>query len=331
MTTVKKILVTGADGFIGSHLSEALVQAGHEVRAMVMYNAFGHRGRLDFVDKQTLGKMEIFPADIRDQGRVKEAINDVSHVFHLASLIGIPYSYHAPESYVATNVQGTLNLLMASVEQQVKRFVHTSTSEVYGSAQVLPMNESHPLVGQSPYSASKIAADQMVTAFSRSYDLDAVTVRPFNTYGPRQSARAIIPTIITQLASGESTLRLGSTEPRRDLTFVTDIVDGFVASLDNKNCSGETINLGSGGEISIGELAHKISKLMKVSIKIKTDPARVRPDKSEVTRLLADNSKAEKLLGWKPSVDLTEGLSRTIEYFSDPEILKNYHPETYDI
>lgn len=323
--------MTGADGFIGSHLSEALVAEGHKVRAMVMYNAFGHRGRLELIDRKILSEMDIFPADIRDQGRVNEAMDGISHVFHLASLIGIPYSYHAPESYVATNVQGTLNLLQAGVSHKVAQFIHASSSEVYGSAQVTPMAESHPQVGQSPYAASKIAADQMVAAFGLSHKLPVTTIRPFNTYGPRQSARAIIPTIITQLASGKKRIRLGSTSPRRDLSFVADVVNGFVAALDNDRAIGQTINLGSGSDISIGELADLIAKLMNVSIEIETDPARVRPEGSEVKKLLADNSRARDLLGWQPTVDLTDGLSRTIDYFSDPDILKSYHPETYEI
>lgn len=327
----KTILVTGADGFIGSHLSEALVSGGYRVRAMVMYNAFGRCGSLDLVDRKILSEMEIFPADIRDQGRVKEGLVGISHVFHLASLIGIPYSYHAPESYIATNVQGTLNLLQASVNQQVTQFIHTSTSEVYGSAQVTPMPESHPQVGQSPYAATKIAADQMVTAFGLSHDLPVTTIRPFNTYGPRQSARAIVPTIITQLASGKKVIKLGSTTPRRDLSFVADIVNGFVAALDNDQTLGRTINLGAGSDISMGELADLIAKLMNVSLEIETDPARVRPERSEVNRLLADNRRAEELLNWKPTVDLTDGLGRTIEFFSDPEILKSYYPERYEI
>lgn len=328
---IEKILVTGADGFIGSHLSEALVSKGYAVRSMVMYNAFGYRGRLDLVDEKIMREMEIFPADIRDQGRVREAMDGISHVFHLASLIGIPYSYHAAESYVATNVQGTLNLLQASVNHQVAQFIHTSTSEVYGSAQATPMDESHPQVGQSPYAASKIAADQMVTAFGLSHDLPVTTIRPFNTYGPRQSARAIIPTIITQIASDQKRIRLGSTRPRRDFCFVTDMVSGFMAALDNDRTIGRTINLGSGSDISIGELADLIAKLMNASVEIETDSLRIRPERSEVDRLLADNTLARDLLAWQPSIDLTNGLSRTIDYFSNPDILKSYHPETYEL
>lgn len=331
MNSKTKILVTGADGFIGSHLAESLVKAGQAVRAMVMYNAFGHRGRLDLADQELVSAMEIFPADIRDQGRVKEAMTDITHVFHLASLIGIPYSYHAPESYVETNVRGTLNLLQAARERGVTQFIHTSTSEVYGTAQTTPMNETHPLNGQSPYAASKIGADQMAQAFYLSFELPVTTIRPFNTYGPRQSARAIIPTVITQIASGVKNLQLGSIRPRRDLTFVDDIVAGFIAALDNKQAMGETINLGSSADISMGGLVDLISKIMEVQIEIETDPVRVRPDKSEVEQLLSDCSKARELLHWKPVVPLSEGIIRTVEFFNHPEVLNQYRPEQYEI
>ena len=331
MSKPVKILVTGADGFIGSHLTERLVAEGHDVRAMVMYNAFGSVGRLAQLPVEVQNKIEIFPADVCDLGRVTEALQGVTHLFHLASLIGIPYSYHAARSYLNTNVGGSLNLLQAAKQVGVSQFIHTSTSEVYGSAQKTPMNESHPLVGQSPYAASKIGADQMVNAFGVSHDLPVTTIRPFNTYGPRQSARAVIPTIIVQLASGKREIELGSLTPRRDLTFVGDLVSGFIAALDNSETVGRTINIGAGEDHAIGDLAIMIGKLMGVEFTIKTDPNRVRPEKSEVSQLLADNSLAQELLGWSPTVSIEDWLRKTIEYFRQPEILANFHPDRYEI
>lgn len=326
-----KILVTGADGFIGSHLCEALVKAGHRVRAMVMYNAFDHFGNLDSLPRETLAQLEIFPADIRDAGRVDQAVDSISRIFHLASLIGIPYSYVAPESYLDTNVRGSLNLLQSARRAGVAHFVHTSTSEVYGTAQSKPMNENHPLEAQSPYAASKIAADQMVNAFGRSYNLPITIIRPFNTYGPRQSARAIIPTIIGQLAQDQKGLKLGATETGRDLTFVSDIVSGFLATIDCQASLGKTINLGSGVEISIGALAKRIGHLMKRDFELQVDQQRLRPQESEVSSLLCDNSLAQEILNWSPEVPLDDGLTLTIEQLlNQPQVAKN-RPERYQI
>jgi NAD dependent epimerase/dehydratase len=330
----KKVLVTGADGFIGSHLVERLVARGAAVRALVLYNSFGHRGWLDTVDSHLQSQIEIVTGDIRDPFRTRTIMRDAEIVFHLASLIAIPYSYHAPESYVATNVSGTLNLLQAALDERVGRFVHVSTSEVYGSAQSVPMNEQHPLSAQSPYAASKIAADQLALSFQKSYGLPVTLARPFNTYGPRQSARAIIPTIITQallVGTGKSAIHLGSTSPRRDFTYVTDTADGLIATAECDGAIGETINLGSGTEISIGDLAAKIIAITTKSVSITTDSRRLRPPESEVDRLLCDNAKAAKLLGWKPTMSLDDGLRRTIDWFSIPGNLSKYRTDEYTI
>jgi NAD dependent epimerase/dehydratase len=308
----KRVLVTGAGGFIGSHLTERLVELGAEVRAFVHYNGAGRLGWLD--DSAVKDHLEIAAGDVRDEGMVRKAVQGREAVFHLAALIGIPYSYNAPVSYVQVNVQGTLNVLMAVRESGVERFVHTSTSETYGTAQYVPIDEKHPLQGQSPYSASKIGADKMVESFYLSFGVPAVTVRPFNTYGPRQSARAVIPAIIAQCMAG-SKVRLGHTTPTRDLNYVTDTVEGFVLAAASQEAIGQVINIGSGVEISIGDLAKKIAGKMGRTVEIETDPARERPRQSEVERLLGDNSKAARLLGWKPQIGLDDGLSRTIEWF----------------
>ncbi len=323
------VLVTGADGFIGSHLAEKLVRIGYRVRALVMYNSFGKWGWLETAPQEIRRELEVFPADIRDPHRVVKAVEGTQAVCHLASLIAIPYSYHSPDSYVQTNVQGTLNLLQAALKGGVERFVHTSTSEVYGSAQYVPMDEKHPVVGQSPYSATKIGADQLVESFFRSYGLPAVTLRPFNTYGPRQSARAIIPTIITQVAAGNEEIRLGSLQPTRDFTFVDDMTDGFVKALDCDRVLGEVINLGSGSEVSIGDLFSLITRVMDRQVKVALDPPRVRPEQSEVDRLLSDNRKAARMLDWKPLIDLEQGLARTVDWFNDPDNLAGYKPDQY--
>lgn len=327
----KKVLVTGADGFIGSHLVERLVARGADVRALVLYNSFGHRGWLDTIDARTQAQIEIVAGDIRDPFRTRTLLRDAEIVFHLASLIAIPYSYHAPESYIATNVSGTLNLLQAALDERVGRFVHVSTSEVYGSAQSVPMNEQHPLSAQSPYAASKIAADQLALSFQKSYGLPITLARPFNTYGPRQSARAIIPTIITQVLGGKASIHLGVTSPRRDFTYVTDTADGLMATAECDRAIGETLNLGSGTEISIGDLATKILAIMGKSLNITTDSRRTRPPESEVNRLLCDNAKAAKLLGWKPTVSLDDGLRKTIDWFSMPVNLSKYRTDEYTI
>lgn len=322
----KRVLVTGAGGFIGSHLAEALVEGGAEVRAMVHYNALGEEGWLGSSNLRE--QMEVRPGDITDRDSVADAVRGREVIFHLAALIAIPYSYRAPASYVRTNVEGTLNVLQASRDADVACVVHTSTSEVYGTAVYVPINEDHPLQGQSPYSASKIAADKMAEAFHRSFEVPVVTVRPFNTFGPRQSARAVIPTIITQCLKGDA-VRLGSLEPTRDLNFVSNTVDGFLAAASENAAIGKTLNLGSSCEISIGDLAQLISKLTDKSVQIESDSNRVRPQRSEVERLLADNSLARRLLKWEPAVDLEEGLRRTIAWIEAN--LDRYRPGVYAI
>ena len=332
---MKKILVTGADGFIGSHLVESLVNQGYKVKAFVLYNSFNKWGWLDSLDKSVLSEIEVFAGDIRDPYGVKNAMEGCDAVLHLAALIAIPYSYHSPETYIDTNIKGTLNILQAARELKVKRVIHTSTSEVYGTARFVPITEEHPLQGQSPYSASKIGADQLAYSFYTSFELPVITIRPFNTYGPRQSARAVIPTIITQLANGVESLKLGSVHPTRDFNYVQDTVDGFIAALKAENAFGETINLGSNFEISIGDTVNVIAELMNKSITIETDDKRLRPKDSEVERLWADNKKAADLLHWKPNFGGLEGfkagLSKTIEWFSKPENLSNYKSDIYNV
>ena len=332
---MKKILVTGADGFIGSHLVESLVNQGYKVKAFVLYNSFNKWGWLDSLDKSVLSEIEVFAGDIRDPYGVKNAMEGCDAVLHLAALIAIPYSYHSPDTYIDTNIKGTLNILQAARELKVKRVIHTSTSEVYGTARFVPITEEHPLQGQSPYSASKIGADQLAFSFYASFELPVVTIRPFNTYGPRQSARAVIPTIITQLATGVESLKLGSVHPTRDFNYVQDTVDGFIAALKAENAFGETINLGSNFEISIGDTVNVIAELMNKSITIETDDKRLRPKDSEVERLWADNKKAADLLHWKPNFGGLEGfkagLSKTIEWFSKPENLSNYKSDIYNV
>ena len=319
-----RVLVTGAGGFIGSHLTERLVEVGADVRALVHYNALGTWGWLD--QSPVCGDIEVVAGDICDRDSVRQAMQGVEIVFHLAALIAIPYSYHAPASYVCTNVEGTLNVLQVARGLGVRRIVHTSTSEVYGTARYVPIDEAHPLQAQSPYSASKIGADKLAEAFHLSFDLPVVTVRPFNTFGPRQSARAIIPTIITQCLTGEN-VRLGSLHPTRDLNYVSNIVEGFLLAASASAAVGQTINLGSGREISIGELAQLIARLAGQPIAIESDEQRVRPDKSEIERLLADNTLARTLLGWEPVVSLEEGLKRTIEWMR--QHLERYRPDVY--
>lgn len=331
----KTLLVTGADGFIGSHLTEALVLAGHKVRAFALYNSFNNWGWLEHCPPAIKGQFEVFAGDIRDPYGVKEAMKGCDAVLHLAALIAIPYSYHSPETYVDTNVKGTLNVLQAARELGVGRVIHTSTSEVYGSAQVLPIAEDHPLRGQSPYAATKIAADQLAYSFYASFGLPVVTVRPFNTYGPRQSARAVIPTIITQIANGEKRIKLGATTPTRDFNYVLDTVAGFMAVLNSDLGLGETVNLGSNFEISIGETAQMIAEVMGVSIEIVADGERMRPATSEVDRLRADNSKAARLFSWHPNYAGREGLRRglieTAEWFGKGENLSAYKAEIYNL
>jgi dTDP-glucose 4,6-dehydratase len=312
--TAKRVLVTGAGGFIGSHLAERLVTLGARVRALVHYNALGAWGWLDHSPMK--GEMEVVAGDIRDRDSVREAMQGTDIVFHLAALIAIPYSYHAPLSYVHTNIEGALNVLQTARELNIERVVHTSTSEVYGTARYTPIDEQHPLQGQSPYSASKIGADKMAEAFHLSFGVPVVTVRPFNTFGPRQSARAIIPTIITQILAGEH-IRLGNLHPTRDLSYVANTVDGFVSAASAPEAVGQTINLGSGQEISMGDLAQLIATLMGKAITIESEAQRTRPDGSEVDRLLADTTLAQRLLGWKPMVSLEEGLRQTIDWIQE--------------
>ena len=332
---MKKILVTGADGFIGSHLVDSLVRLGYNVKAFTLYNSFNKWGWLDSLDKSVLSEIEVFSGDIRDPYGVKNAMEGCDTVLHLAALIAIPYSYHSPDTYIDTNIKGTLNILQAARSLNVERIIHTSTSEVYGTARFVPITEEHPLQGQSPYSASKIGADQLAYSFYTSFELPVITIRPFNTYGPRQSARAVIPTIITQLANGLDVLKLGSIHPTRDFNYVQDTVDGFIAALKAENAFGETINLGSNFEISIGDTVNVIAELMNKSITIETDDKRLRPKDSEVERLWADNKKAADLLHWKPKYGGLEGfkagLSKTIEWFSKPENLSNYKSDIYNV
>ena len=313
----KRVLVTGADGFIGSHLVEALIGMGAIVTAFVHYNSFDDVGWLDSISDARSSRLKIFPGDVRDADRVREAMEGNEVVFHLASLIAIPYSYHAPSSYVNTNVVGTLNVLTACRDLGIARVVHTSTSEVYGTARYVPIDESHPLQGQSPYSATKIAADMLAESFFRSYDVPVVTIRPFNTYGPRQSARAVIPTIISQLLDGANELKLGSLSPTRDMNYVADTVRGFMLGACSPGAIGRVINIGSGREISIGDLAQMLIDLVGREVRIVCDEERLRPQKSEVNRLLCNAALAKELLGWEAKYTLEEGLKKTIEWISE--------------
>ena len=331
----KRILITGADGFIGSHLTEALIRQGYNIRAFVLYNSFNSWGWLDQCGEDVKGKFEVFAGDIRDPHGVKQAMRDCDAVLHLAALIAIPYSYHSPDAYVDTNIKGTLNVLQAARELGVRRIIHTSTSEVYGTARFVPISEEHPLQGQSPYSATKIAADQLAYSFYTSFGLPVVIARPFNTYGPRQSARAVIPTIITQIASGQHQIKLGAVSPTRDFNFVQDTVAGFIAALNSDQGLGEVVNFGSNFEISIGDTARLIAETMNTEIEIITDEARIRPENSEVERLWADNTKARQLFGWQPTYGDREGFKRglaeTVEWFKNPANLTSYKTDRYNI
>lgn len=331
----RRLLVTGAEGFIGSHLTEELVRRGYNVRAFILYNSFNSWGWLDHAPPDIRAHLEVFAGDIRDPHGVKQALKGCDAVLHLAALIAIPYSYHSPDTYVETNIKGTLNVLQAARDLGVARIVHTSTSEVYGTARFVPITEEHPLQAQSPYSATKIAADQLALSFFRSFGSPVTVIRPFNTYGPRQSNRAVIPTIITQIASGAERLQLGALQPTRDFNFVTDTVRGFIAALEHGETAGEVINLGSNFEISIGETAALIALIMKREIEITTDAQRLRPSLSEVNRLRADNSKAKRLLGWEPQYagkdGLKKGLEETAAWFTDPANLKLYKPASYNL
>ena len=330
-----KILVTGADGFIGSHLTEALVKAGHDVRAFVLYNSFNSWGWLDHCDTEVKGKFEVFTGDIRDPHGVIAAMRGCGKVLHLASLIAIPYSYHSPDTYVDTNVKGTLNVVQAARQLGVSRVIHTSTSEVYGTARFVPITEDHPLQGQSPYSASKIGADQIALSFHSSFETPVAVIRPFNTYGPRQSARAVIPTIVTQIAAGKRVIKLGAVHPTRDFSFVHDTVRGFIALMNCDKAVGSVTNIGSGFEISIGDTARCIADIMGVEIQIEGDNQRLRPSGSEVERLFASYAKAEQMMQWRPEYGgldgFKRGLCQTIDWFRNAENLKRYKINEYNL
>ncbi|MBT5400222.1 SDR family NAD(P)-dependent oxidoreductase [bacterium] len=326
---MKISLVTGADGFIGSHLVEMLVAKGYQVKALSQYNSFNNWGWLEDVDCKD--QIEILTGDIRDPHYCKHITQGVDLIFHLAALIAIPYSYVAPDSYVDTNIKGTLNICQAAKENGNIRVIHTSTSEVYGTAQYVPIDESHPIQAQSPYSATKIAADAMAMSFYNAFDLPITIARPFNTYGPRQSARAVIPTIITQIANGATEIKLGDTTPTRDFNYVEDTCRGFIALAKHDESIGQIVNIGSNFEISIGETLNIIKNLMNSDVKFVVESERIRPEKSEVFRLWCDNSKIEKLTGFKPQVDIYQGLQRTIEWLTQPENLKKYKSEIYNV
>lgn len=331
----QKIFLTGAGGFIGSHLCESLVKQGFQVKAFVQYNSLNSWGWLDHIEKNTLQEIEVVSGDIRDPFGVKNAMQSCTAVMHLAALIGIPYSYHSPQSYVETNVNGTLNIVQAAKELNISKIIHTSTSEVYGTAQYVPIDEKHPLQPQSPYSASKIAADQIALSYFYAFELPVTIIRPFNTYGPRQSARAIIPTVITQIKEGIKEIQLGSLEPTRDFTYVDDTVQAFVKALSAENIHGKTLNLGIKHEISIAGLVQMIAELMHVDIEVKHDPQRLRPNKSEVERLLSDNTQAKAFLNWSPQYaelsGLKKGLEKTIAWFMKDSNKQMYKPGIYNL
>lgn len=327
----KRVLVTGADGFIGSHLVEAILSRGCEVRAFVMYNSFNSWGWLDTLPPDVQRRLDIFAGDVRDPNGVRKAVEGCDVVFHLAALIAIPFSYHSPDSYVDTNVKGTLNVLQAAAALGTQRVLVTSTSEVYGTAQYAPIDEKHPFQGQSPYSATKIGADRIAESFWRSFDTPIVIVRPFNTYGPRQSARAVIPTIITQLLSGEEKLHLGSLSPTRDFNYVKDTVEGFIALAEADEAIGQEVNIATGTEHSVGEVASNLIAQLNPSATIVTEDERMRPENSEVLRLIGDNSKIRRLTSWTPRHDLASGLAATVAWFRRPENLVRYKAWLYNV
>lgn len=325
----KTVLITGADGFIGSHLTEMLVKQGAKVKALSQYNSFNYWGWLE--DINCLDSIEVLNGDIRDPHYCKHITENVDIVFHLAALIAIPYSYVAPSSYVDTNVTGTLNIVQACLENNVQRVIHTSTSEVYGTAQYVPIDEKHPIQPQSPYSASKIGADNMAMSFYNAFNLPVTIVRPFNTYGPRQSARAVIPTIITQIANGQKSIKLGDVSPTRDFNYVEDTCRGFIQLALCEEAIGETVNIGSNYEISVGDTLNLIKEIMQSNVEFITDQQRIRPEKSEVFRLWCDNSKIKSLTGFEPKYSIKDGLEKTIEWFKDPENLKKYKANIYNV
>lgn len=327
----KNVLITGSDGFIGSHLTEELIDKGCNVRAFVYYNSFSSWGWLDNLDKEKLSQIEVVAGDIRDRGSVAKAMEGIDVVFHLAALIGIPYSYDSPESYVGTNITGTLNVLEEARRMGTERVIVTSTSEVYGTAQYVPIDEKHPFQGQSPYSATKIGGDRMAESYFRSFNVPVTIARPFNTYGPRQSARAIIPTIISQLCNGSDEISLGSLSPTRDLVYVKDTARGFISLAENDNTIGEEINIATQDEIPIGDLAQKLINAIRPAATIISDKQRVRPEKSEVERLLGSNEKIKSLTGWAPEWSLDDGLAATIEWFKEPANLAAYKSDIYNI
>ncbi len=326
---MKKVLVTGADGFIGSHLVEALLERGYEVKAFVYYNSFNTWGWLDTLSKEKLSQIEIFSGDIRDPNGVFEAMDGVDIVYHLAALIAIPFSYHSPDSYIDTNIKGTLNVLQAARKRETERVLVTSTSEVYGTAKYVPIDENHPFQGQSPYSATKIGADRLAESFYRSFNLPVTIVRPFNTYGPRQSARAVIPTIITQLLAGYEQIRLGSLTPTRDFNFVKDTANGFIKISEHDNTIGEEINIATQKEISIGALAKELIRQINPKAEIVCEEVRLRPEKSEVNRLLGCNEKIRQLTDWIPEYSLEQGLAETIQFLRTH--MDRYKPDLYNL
>lgn len=332
---LKKILVTGADGFIGSHLCEHLVAQGYNVKAFVFYNSFNSWGWLDTIPANVLSQIEIFQGDVRDPNGVRNAMKGCDAVLHLAALIAIPFSYHSPDSYIDTNIKGTLNILQAARDFDIEKVIHTSTSEVYGTAKYVPIDEQHPMTGQSPYSATKIGADQLAYSFFASFQMPVSIVRPFNTYGPRQSARAIIPTIITQIAAGNRQIKLGALTPTRDFSFVSDTAKGFIAALEADNIAGETFNLGSQFEISMEDTAKTIAEIMSADIDIVSDQQRLRPRDSEVERLFANHQKARSGLNWQPEFlgieGFKQGLQKTAEWFVKAENLKHYKSHLYNL
>lgn len=326
---MKKILVTGADGFIGSHLTEELVKQGHEVKAFAYYNSFNSWGWLDTLPKEIMNEVDVFTGDIRDPNGVKEAMKGIEEVYHLAALIAIPFSYHSPDTYVDTNIKGTLNVLQAGRELNTSRLLITSTSEVYGTAQYVPIDENHPYQGQSPYSATKIGADRLAESFYRSFEMPISIVRPFNTYGPRQSARAVIPTIITQLLSGKESIELGSLTPTRDFNYVKDTANGFIEIAKSSQTIGEEINIATQQEISIGKLANELIRQINPKAEIITDDQRLRPEKSEVNRLLGANDKIKALTNWNQKYSFEQGLAETIDFFRNN--LDQYKTDIYNI